>query len=65
MYFYKANDHKSKNLIGNVIRLNNEDIQVVQSFKYLGVHLDSTLSFMYHYEHVKKKLALRWVECIR
>lgn len=51
MYFYKANDHKSKNLLGNLIRLNNEDIQVVESFKYLGVHLD-------HYEQVKMKTSI-------
>jgi len=58
MYFYKANDHKSKNLLGNVIRLNNEDIEVVQTFKYLGVNLDSNLSFMYHYDQVKLKTSI-------
>jgi len=58
MYFHKANDYKSKNLLGNVIRLNNEDIEVVQTFKYLGVHLDSNLSYMYHYDHVKKRTSI-------
>ncbi len=58
MYFHKANDYNSKNFLGKVIRLNNEDIEVVQSFKYLGVNLDSNLSFQIHYDHVKLKTSI-------
>ncbi len=58
MYFHKPNDFKSKNLLGSVIRLNDEDIDVVQSFKYLGVYLDSTLSFQSHYDNVKLKISV-------
>ncbi len=58
MLFHKANDHRSKGLLGNVIRLNNEDIKVVDKFKYLGVYIDSTLSYMSHYDHVKLKITI-------
>ena len=33
------------------IRVNNEYIQTVPTYKYLGIHYDQTLCFNYHLKH--------------
>lgn len=38
-------------------RLGNQEIEKVNCFKYLGIHLDPTLSWAYQINHVEKKLA--------
>ena len=56
MVFHKPNDYRSKNLLPNYVKLGTDKIEVVSTFKYLGVHLDSTLSFSKHYETVENKM---------
>lgn len=58
MLFYKANDYRSKNLLSNSLSLNNTEIEVVKSFKYLGVTIDGVLSFSEHYATTEKKLTV-------
>jgi len=48
---YKANFS-----IPNAVIINNQAIEFVDNIKYLGVFIDSNLSFSKHYEHVLKKL---------
>jgi len=54
MVFHKAHDFR----VGKVdpIMIKGEVIERVFSFKYLGVHLDPTLSFDLHYNHVASRL---------
>ncbi|CAL8132712.1 unnamed protein product [Orchesella dallaii] len=56
MLFYKANDFKSKGLLGKQLDLRGDKIDVVESFKYLGVIVDSNLTFSEHYKHVECKM---------
>lgn len=56
MQFYKANDYRAKNLLGTSVSLNGTDIEVVNVFKYLGVQIDSVLSYADHYLQVEKRL---------
>lgn len=56
MVFYKKNDiDSSREEKGNVI-LNNEVVELVPSFKYLGVIIDTCLSFKQHCSMVESKL---------
>jgi len=56
MLFHKAHDHRSGKLLKGNILLNGDVIEVTSSFKYLGVMLDPTLSFMDHFDKVETKL---------
>ena len=38
------------------IVINDQEIEVVSEFKYLGIVVDSTLSFTNHFEYIQKKL---------
>lgn len=38
-------------------KIGTTSIEYVTSFKYLGVHLDSTLSWEVHIKHVERKVA--------
>ncbi len=59
MCFYKGNDYRSKkqldNLTGNVC-IYRKAVERVSTFKYLGVHFDSALTFKAHFSHVKKRM---------
>jgi hypothetical protein len=51
---------KSRNKLSNnipTLTCNNEKIELVDSFKYLGVIFDSTLSFKLHFDQVCKKVS--------
>ncbi len=52
----KANDYRSKTCIPDSIVLDNDKLEVVQCFKYLGVNIDSTLSFAKHYDVVNGRI---------
>lgn len=58
MYFYKSNDIKSKNLCSNPpsFNINGKVVETVSNFKYLGVMLDSNLSFKMHIDIVENKM---------
>ena len=40
-----------------VINVHGQSVKTTNAFKYLGVALDSTLSFNDHIEHLRKKLS--------
>ena len=42
--------HKLKNIIKPELKINDEILQLVPTYKYLGVNLDQTLNFKYHLE---------------
>ncbi|CAL8109260.1 unnamed protein product [Orchesella dallaii] len=56
MFFHKSSDHRSRQTGVCKIELDNTEIEVVSSFKYLGVDIDSTLSFKEHLNRVEKKM---------
>ncbi|CAL8110505.1 unnamed protein product [Orchesella dallaii] len=57
MYFCKPNDYKSKNaVISEKVRIYGQEVEVVETFKYLGLIIDSTLRFKSHSNHVENKL---------
>ncbi|CAL8129757.1 unnamed protein product [Orchesella dallaii] len=59
MYFYKPQDYKSMKLCTvnpPKVSVNNEAIEVVGEFKYLGVLIDSKLSMKKHFNHVEFKM---------
>ncbi len=56
MFFYKPSDKDVFNLPNNMI-INNNTVNRVDKFKYLGLWLDSTLSFKSHYENVLKRVS--------
>jgi len=58
MLFHKANDHRSKGLLGSQIELNGIKIDVVESFKYLGLIVEPTLTFSKHFKHVESKISV-------
>jgi len=39
------------------LTLNNIPIKLLESVKYLGVHLDSSLKFLYHIQTIEKKIS--------
>lgn len=49
----------SKSIIINPIIINNELIKQVQSYKYLGVMIDATLSWKHHIDYICKKTKQR------
>lgn len=55
MLFFKSKDFRSKKAseLPITIKLNNEAIERVNSFKYLGVHIDCNLSFKIHFDQVE------------
>ena len=59
MRFYKSRDIHAKNEFVKPIIVNGDEIELVESFKYLGVYLDSTLSYNDHYCFVQPTLTLR------
>jgi hypothetical protein len=44
----------------NHLKVNNIDIEFVQTMKYLGIIIDSSLSFCNHYESLLKKLNVKY-----
>lgn len=59
MYFYKNNDSKSKQLCTvnpPKLFIYNNEIEIVSTFKYLGIIIDGTLLFKGHYKHVENKM---------
>lgn len=59
MLFYKSNDYRSKQLCKETVdalSLNGVVIDKVNSFKYLGVHLDSNLQMNIHFRHVENRM---------
>ncbi|CAL8088203.1 unnamed protein product [Orchesella dallaii] len=59
MLFYKNNDKSSKEAcISNkeTVKVYGKNIEVVSSFKYLGVIIESSLTFKLHYNHVQNKM---------
>ena len=40
------------------LTINNQNVEQVTSFKYLGIILDENLNFMEHIDHVYKKIML-------
>jgi len=59
MYFCKPNGHVSRAAQSNVsekVVIYGKEVEVVESFKYLGLIFDPTLSFKKHYNHVSNKL---------
>ncbi len=56
--------HGVNHLIGGTglqVRINNEYLECVSSYKYLGIYLDTTLSFNDHVEYMKRKVNKRLV----
>ena len=54
MFGSRYNINKNNNL---KININKETIQAVPTYKYLGVHLDQTLSFNYHLKNLINKIS--------
>ena len=48
---------KKANNFGVNMMINNENLQTVPTYKYLGVHLDQTLSLEYHVKSVVKNIS--------
>ncbi|CAL8083504.1 unnamed protein product [Orchesella dallaii] len=67
MRFYKAKDHRAKKAIVGKVLLNKEEVELVDKFTYLGLDIDSTLSFDKHERKVEMKLvgALSKMYCIK
>ncbi len=57
MVFYKSNDYRSAKESKGSIKLDGEDIELVDNFKYLGIVLDSNLNYKSHCEVIDKKLS--------
>ena len=51
--------NKIKNSYKPELFINNELLQLVPTFKYLGVHLDQTLNFNYHLETLKNNISFK------
>ncbi len=59
MCFYKGNDYRSKRQLEGLsenVCINGEKVERVHTFKYLGVHIDSALTFKTHFSHVEKRM---------
>ncbi|CAL8089122.1 unnamed protein product [Orchesella dallaii] len=56
MRFYKANDHRARKSECGVVKLNDSPVEWVEQFTYLGVVLDSTLTFKQHQKRVEQKM---------
>ncbi len=56
MIFHKSKDYRAAKEPTGDIFLNGEKIELVSNFKYLGINIDSTLSYKFHCEQVEKKL---------
>ena len=39
------------------IKIDDENLQMVPTYKYMGVHLDQTMSFNYHLKNIINKIA--------
>ena len=39
------------------VKINEEELEQCQSYKYLGVHIDKNLSWKAHIEHLCKKIS--------
>ncbi len=55
--FYKSNDYMSAREPKGCIKLDGEDIELLDNFKYLGIILDSNLNYKSHCELIDKKLS--------
>jgi hypothetical protein len=55
--FYKSHDKPSPELLSKTMQISGHDIEQVQEFRYLGVLIDSSLSFKAHFNHVTKKVS--------
>lgn len=67
MYFFKANDYRSRQEIESsleMLKVNGNNVEFVNTFKYLGVWLDSSLDFKEHIIVVEKGLIVHSVKCI-
>ena len=51
--------HKLKNIHKPELLINEEKIQLVPTYKYLGVHLDQTLNFKYHLESLISNITFK------
>ncbi len=56
MVFYKAKDHKSRREGKGSITIGGNEVERVESFKYLGVVLDTNLDFEFHEKCVENKI---------
>ncbi len=56
MVFYKSRDYRSAEEEKGEIYLNGEHVELVSCFKYLGIHLNSNLSYKEHCENINVKL---------
>lgn len=56
MAFHKARDNKPAKATKGELKINNLVVERVDSFKYLGVIIDSTLSFKEHEELVERRV---------
>ncbi|CAL8109864.1 unnamed protein product [Orchesella dallaii] len=67
MRFFKAKDHRAKKSTVGKVFLNNEEVELVDKFTYLGLDIDSTMSFVSHERKVEMKLvgALSKMYCIK
>jgi len=55
MFFHKANDTKFRQV--PELYLNGTKIERVFSFKYLGIYIEPTFSFMKHYDKVNSRVS--------
>lgn len=58
MIFHKAKDYRSAKEQRPKLFFNGEEIELVENFKYLGINLDTTLSYKFHCSQIEIKLNL-------
>lgn len=56
MYFHKTHDNTHKTEAIDDILIDNERVEFVTTFEYLGLQFDSTMSFSNHYEAMENKV---------
>lgn len=58
MYVVYQHTNRPKNII-SVVTLEGSDIEIVNSYKYLGILIDDSLTFKPHVLYLVKKLRLK------